>query len=64
MVTVFKYGYEELARQVNKYGSIRSGDAIERVMRLGATTVSIVDFAQNHPGLCKTGHKVMVLTCF
>ena len=36
MVTVFKYGYEELARQVNKYGSIRSGDAIERVMRLGA----------------------------
>ncbi len=36
MVTVFKFGYEELARQVNKYGLIRSGDAIERVMRLGA----------------------------
>jgi len=34
MVAVFKFGYEELARQVNKYGQIRSGDAIERVMRL------------------------------
>jgi biopolymer transport protein TolQ len=33
---MFEYGYEELARQVNKYGRIRSGDAIERVMRLAA----------------------------
>lgn len=36
MVTVFEYGYEELARQVNKYGKIRSGDAIERVMLLAS----------------------------
>jgi biopolymer transport protein TolQ len=36
LVTVFEYGYEELARQVNKYGKIRSGDAIERVMLLAS----------------------------
>jgi len=36
LVTIFEYGYEELARQVNKYGKIRSGDAIERVMLLAA----------------------------
>lgn len=36
LVTIFEYGYEELARQVNKYGKIRSGDAIERVMLLAS----------------------------
>lgn len=36
LVSMFEFGYEELARQVNKYGRIRSGDAIERVMRLAA----------------------------
>ena len=36
MVTVFEDGYEELARQVNRYGRIRSGAAIERSMRLAA----------------------------
>ncbi len=36
LVTIFEFGYEELARQVNKFGRIRSGDAIERVMLLAA----------------------------
>ena len=36
MVTVFDYGYKELARQVNKHGSIRSPDSLERAMQLGA----------------------------
>jgi biopolymer transport protein TolQ len=36
MVAVFENGYEELARQVNKYGRIRSSESIERSMLLAS----------------------------
>lgn len=36
LVTVFEFGYEELARQVNKYGKIRNPAAIERTMQLAS----------------------------
>lgn len=35
VVTVFEYGYEELARQVNTYGGLRNGSALERSLQLG-----------------------------
>lgn len=37
LVTVFEFGYEELARQVNKYGSLRNSSMLERVMTLAAS---------------------------
>lgn len=37
LVTVFEFGYEELARQVNKYGRLRNNDILERVMMLAAS---------------------------
>ena len=37
LVTVFEYGYEELARQVNKYGALRNAELLERVMTLAAS---------------------------
>ncbi len=37
MVTVFDYGYEEVARQVNTYGRIVNPDSIERVLALAAS---------------------------
>jgi biopolymer transport protein TolQ len=37
LVTVFEFGYEELARQVNKYGRLRNNDMLERVMMLAAS---------------------------
>ena len=36
MVSVFDNGYKELARQVNKHGTIRSPDSLERAMQLAA----------------------------
>jgi biopolymer transport protein TolQ len=37
LVTVFEYGYEELARQVNAYGKLRNSSALERCLQLGAS---------------------------
>ncbi len=37
MVTVFDYGYEEVARQVNTYGRIVNPDSIERALALAAS---------------------------
>jgi biopolymer transport protein TolQ len=37
LVTVFEYGYEELARQVNSYGRLKNGSALERALMLGAS---------------------------
>lgn len=37
LVSVFEFGYEELARQVNKYGSLRSSGMLERAMTLAAS---------------------------
>lgn len=37
LVTVFEFGYEELARQVNKYGALRNSEMLERVMTLAAS---------------------------
>lgn len=36
LVTVFEFGYREVARQVNKYGRLQNGEALERSLRLGA----------------------------
>lgn len=36
MVTVFDYGYEEVARQVNTYGRIVNPDSVERALALAA----------------------------
>ena len=37
LVTVFEYGYEELARQVNSYGRLKNGSALERALTLGGS---------------------------
>lgn len=37
LVTVFEYGYEELARQVNAYGRLKNGSALERALMLGGS---------------------------
>jgi biopolymer transport protein TolQ len=37
LVTVFEYGYEELARQVNSYGRLKNGSALERSLTLGGS---------------------------
>ncbi len=37
LVTVFEFGYEELARQVNKYGALRNPEMLERSMMLAAS---------------------------
>jgi biopolymer transport protein TolQ len=37
LVTVFEYGYEELARQVNSYGRLKNGSALERALMLGGS---------------------------
>ena len=37
MVTVFDYGYEEVARQVNAYGRIVNPDSIERALALASS---------------------------
>lgn len=37
MVTVFDYGYEEVARQVNTHGRIVNSDSIERTLALAAS---------------------------
>ncbi len=36
LVTVFEFGYKEVARQVNKYGKLRNGAALERSLQLAA----------------------------
>lgn len=36
LVTVFEYGYKEVARQVNKYGKLTNAGALERSLQLGA----------------------------
>ena len=35
LVTVFVFGYEEVARQVNSHGKLRNGAALERCLQLG-----------------------------
>jgi biopolymer transport protein TolQ len=35
LVTVFEFGYEEVARQVNNLGKLRNGPALERCLQLG-----------------------------
>jgi len=35
LVTVFEFGYEEVARQVNSHGKLRNGAALERCLQLG-----------------------------
>ncbi len=35
LLTVFEYGYKEVARQVNKYGKLTNADALERSLQLG-----------------------------
>lgn len=35
LVTVFEFGYEEVARQVNHLGRLRNGGALERCLQLG-----------------------------
>ncbi len=37
LVTVFEYGYEELARQVNSYTKLRNVAALERSLQLGTS---------------------------
>ena len=34
LVSVFEFGYKEVARQVNKYGKLRNGAALERSLQL------------------------------
>ena len=36
VVSVFEFGYKEVARQVNKYGKLRNGAALERSLQLAA----------------------------
>ena len=36
LVTVFEFGYKEVARQVNKYGKLTNAGALERCLQLGA----------------------------
>ena len=36
LVTVFEFGYKEVARQVNKYGKLTNAGALERSLQLGA----------------------------
>ena len=36
IVTVFEFGYKEVARQVNKYGKLTNSGALERSLQLGA----------------------------
>jgi biopolymer transport protein TolQ len=36
LVSVFEFGYKEVARQVNKYGKLRYGAALERSLQLAA----------------------------
>ncbi len=36
LVSVFEFGYKEVARQVNKYGKLRNGAALERSLQLAA----------------------------
>lgn len=35
LVTVFEFGYEEVARQVNQMGQLKNGSALERCLQLG-----------------------------
>ena len=35
LVTVFEFGYEEVARQVNRLGRLKNGPALERCLQLG-----------------------------
>ena len=35
LVTVFEFGYEEVARQVNQLGKLKNGQALERCLQLG-----------------------------
>ncbi|MDA1314144.1 MAG: MotA/TolQ/ExbB proton channel family protein [Acidobacteria bacterium] len=35
LVTVFEFGYEEVARQVNQLGKLKNGAALERCLQLG-----------------------------
>ena len=35
LVTVFEFGYEEVARQVNQLGRLKNGPALERCLQLG-----------------------------
>ena len=34
-MTVFEFGYEEVARQVNQMGQLKNGSALERCLQLG-----------------------------